>query len=85
MELSMYTAVRIVKIKAWRKLTRISKPVIATRSANENGMITKVGLSAKRLRLFEILQKPFSREMIVNAVKKAIGPPGGSLGLTKAA
>ena len=44
-----------------------------------------VELSAKRLRLFEILQKPFSREMIVNAVKKAIGPPGGSLGLTKAA
>ena len=46
---------------------------------------SSVGLSAKRLRLFEILQKPFSREMIVNAVKKAIGPPGGSLGLTKAA
>jgi DNA-binding NtrC family response regulator len=44
-----------------------------------------VDLSAKRLRLFKILQKPFSREMIVNAVKKAIGPPGGSIGLTKAA
>jgi two-component system response regulator HydG len=44
-----------------------------------------VGLSAKRLGLFKILQKPFSREMIVNAVKKAIGPPGGSIGLTKAA
>ena len=44
-----------------------------------------VGLSAKRLRLFEILQKPFSREMIVNAVKKAIGSPGGSIGLIKAA
>jgi DNA-binding NtrC family response regulator len=44
-----------------------------------------VGLSAKRLGLFKILQKPFSREMIVSAVKKAIGPPGGSIGLTRAA
>ena len=45
MELSMYTAVRIVKMKACRKLTRISKPVIATSSANENGMITTRALS----------------------------------------
>ena len=33
----MYTAVRIVKMNACRKLTRISKPVIATSSPNENG------------------------------------------------
>src|SRR4051812_16606553 len=46
MELSMYTAVRIVKMNACRKLTRISKPVIATSSKNENGMITTVTLAA---------------------------------------
>src|SRR5689334_19828685 len=46
MELPMYTAVRIVKMNAWRKLTRISKPVIATSKANENGRTTTVGFSA---------------------------------------
>ena len=40
----MYTAVRIVKMNACRKLTRISKPVIATSSANENGRMTIVML-----------------------------------------
>src|SRR6478672_13401949 len=46
MELPMYTAVKIEKMNAWRKLTRISKPVIATSNANENGMMTIVGLAA---------------------------------------
>src|SRR5947208_9802391 len=43
----MYTAVRIVKMNACRKLTRISKPVIATSNANENGRMTTVTLAAK--------------------------------------
>ena len=42
----MYTAVRIVKMNAWRKLTRISKPVIATSSANENGTMMTVTFAA---------------------------------------
>ena len=46
----MYTAVRIVKMNAWRKLTRISKPVIATSSANENGAMTTVILAAQQRR-----------------------------------
>src|SRR5258706_7733099 len=47
MELPMYTAVRMEKMNAWRKLTRISNPVMATSNANENGMITIVGLAAQ--------------------------------------
>jgi two-component system, NtrC family, response regulator HydG len=35
----------------------------------------EAALTAKKLGIFKILQKPFSREMIVNAVKKAIGHP----------
>ena len=42
----MYTAVRMVKMNAWRKLTSISKPVIATSSANENGRMTTVIFAA---------------------------------------
>jgi DNA-binding NtrC family response regulator len=36
-----------------------------------------VALRAEKLRIFDIIEKPFSRAMIVNAVKKAIGfsPP----------
>jgi two-component system, NtrC family, response regulator HydG len=39
----------------------------------------EVALRARKLRIFEILEKPFSRETIVNAVKKAIGPPKEAL------
>src|SRR5215831_17584630 len=43
MEMSMYTAVRMAKMKAWRKLTNTSKPVIATSNANDSGaMITVI-------------------------------------------
>jgi DNA-binding NtrC family response regulator len=34
-----------------------------------------VALRAEKSRIFDFLQKPFSREMICNAVKKAIGLP----------
>src|SRR6202162_6740539 len=34
-----------------------------------------VALRAEKFRIFDFLQKPFSREMICNAVKKAIGLP----------
>ena len=34
-----------------------------------------VALRAEKLRIFDFLEKPFSREMICNAVKKAIGSP----------
>jgi len=40
---------------------------------------TEIALRAQKLRIFEIIEKPFSREMIMNAVKKAIGPPKGVL------
>jgi len=40
---------------------------------------SEVALRAKKLGIFEIVEKPFSREMIVNAVKKAIGPPQAAL------
>src|ERR1700726_315489 len=36
---------------------------------------TSVAPRAEKLRIFDFLQKPFSREMICNAVKKAIGSP----------
>jgi two-component system, NtrC family, response regulator HydG len=39
----------------------------------------EVALTAKKLGIFKVLQKPFSREMIVNAVKKAIGHPEEAL------
>ncbi len=38
-----------------------------------------VTLRAEKFRIFDFLQKPFSREMICNAVKKAIGLPKGAL------
>jgi len=38
-----------------------------------------VALRAEKFRIFDFLQKPFSREMICNAVKKAIGLPKGAL------
>src|SRR3954452_10622497 len=38
----MYTAVRMVKMNACRKLTRISKPVMATSRPNENGRMMMV-------------------------------------------
>jgi two-component system response regulator HydG len=34
-----------------------------------------VALRAERLSINDFLEKPFSRDMICNAVKKAIGPP----------
>ena len=34
---------------------------------------------AEKYHIFDFLQKPFSREMICNAVKKAIGSPKGAL------
>ena len=37
-----------------------------------------IALKAKDLRIFEILQKPFSREMIFNAVQKALGLTGAN-------
>jgi DNA-binding NtrC family response regulator len=39
----------------------------------------EVALRAQALGILEIIEKPFSREMIVNAVKKAIGGPKGAL------
>ena len=38
-----------------------------------------IALRAEKFRIFDFLQKPFSREMICNAVKKAIGLPKGAL------
>ena len=38
-----------------------------------------VASRAEKFRIFDFLQKPFSREMICNAVKKAIGLPKGAL------
>ena len=36
---------------------------------------SSVAPRAEKFRIFDFLQKPFSREMICNAVKKAIGSP----------
>jgi two-component system, NtrC family, response regulator HydG len=33
----------------------------------------EIALRSQKLRILETIEKPFSREMIVNAVKKAIG------------
>jgi DNA-binding NtrC family response regulator len=38
-----------------------------------------VSLRAKKLQISNFLEKPFSREMICNAVKKGIGLPKGAL------
>jgi two-component system, NtrC family, response regulator HydG len=35
--------------------------------------LKEIALKAKDLQIFEILEKPFSREMIFNAVQKALG------------
>ena len=35
----------------------------------------EIALRAKKLHIFEIIEKPFSRKTIVNAVRKAIEPP----------
>jgi two-component system, NtrC family, response regulator HydG len=40
---------------------------------------SEIALRANELHIFEIIEKPFSRETIVNAVKKAIVPPKGAL------
>jgi DNA-binding NtrC family response regulator len=40
---------------------------------------SSVGPRAEKFGIFDFLQKPFSREMICNAVKKAIGLPKGAL------
>jgi DNA-binding NtrC family response regulator len=40
---------------------------------------TTVASRAEKLHIFDFLQKPFSREMICNALKKAIGSPNGAL------
>jgi DNA-binding NtrC family response regulator len=44
-----------------------------------SGYDTSVGSRAEKLHIFDFLQKPFSREMICNALKKAIGSPNGAL------
>ena len=36
---------------------------------------SSVASSAEKFRIFDFLQKPFSRDMICNAVKRAIGVP----------
>jgi two-component system response regulator HydG len=41
--------------------------------------ISFVAARAKKFHVFVFLQKPFSREAICNAVKKAIGSPKGAL------
>ena len=38
-----------------------------------------VALRAEKLRVSDFLEKPFSREIICNVVKKAIGSPKGAL------
>ena len=38
-----------------------------------------VALRAEKFRIFDFLQKPFSRDMICNAVMKAIGLSKGAL------
>ena len=40
---------------------------------------SSVASRAEKFRIFDFLQKPFSREIICNAVKKAIGLPKGAL------
>jgi two-component system, NtrC family, response regulator HydG len=39
----------------------------------------EIALQAKDLRIFEILEKPFSREMIFNSVQKAMGATGACI------
>src|ERR1700733_14666259 len=34
----------------------------------------EIAFRTQRLGIFEVIENPFSREMVVNAVKKAIGP-----------
>jgi two-component system, NtrC family, response regulator HydG len=36
-------------------------------------VLTEVALKAEELHIFEIMEKPFSREMIMNALQKATG------------
>ena len=43
-----------------------------------------VALRAEKLHIFDFLEKPFSREIICNAVKKAIGSPKRASELSKA-
>lgn len=45
--------------------------------------LKEIAPRAKDLRICEVLEKPFSREMIFNAVQKAIGPTGKSVDLEK--
>jgi DNA-binding NtrC family response regulator len=40
---------------------------------------SSVAPRAEKFRIFDFLQKPFSREMICNALAKAIGSPKGAL------
>jgi len=40
---------------------------------------SSVASRAEKFHIFDFLEKPFSREMICNAVKKAIGLPKGAL------
>jgi DNA-binding NtrC family response regulator len=39
---------------------------------------TEIALKAEELHIFEIIEKPFSREMIMTALKKATGPAKGA-------
>ena len=45
---------------------------------------SSVASSAEKFRIFDFLQKPFSRETICNAVKKAIGSPKAASKLSQA-
>jgi DNA-binding NtrC family response regulator len=44
-----------------------------------SGYASSAASRAEKYRIFDFLQKPFSREMICNAVKNAIGSPKGAL------
>jgi DNA-binding NtrC family response regulator len=50
-------------------------PIILMSGYDESAVASR----AEKSRIFDFLQKPFSREMICNAVKKAIGSPKGAL------
>jgi CheY-like chemotaxis protein len=60
-------------------------PIILISCDNTNSVASR----AEKIRIFDFLQKPFSREMMCNAVKMAIGslpvdPPPGALERSKA-
>jgi DNA-binding NtrC family response regulator len=55
-------------------------PIILISCDNASSVVSR----AEKFRIFDFLQKPFSRETICNAVKKAIGSPKAASKLSQA-